>query len=125
MRFRLYPIALPLALSTALAAQSTPQPTTAATAPTRDSGYIDAQGTAYITRIVPIPPDLSPEARKSLIVTIPDQAPPETLEHRRARRSWPPHARTKPGASSAQTPPPIQPSADSRPHRHSIHLVQQ
>ncbi len=74
-----------LAISTALAAQSIPQPTSAATAATRDTSYIDAQGTAYITRVVPVPPDLSPEARKSLIVTIPDQSPPESLEHRRAQ----------------------------------------
>jgi acetyl esterase/lipase len=74
-----------LAISTALAAQSIPQPTSAATAATRDTSYIDAQGTAYITRVVPVPLDLSPEARKSLIRTTPDQGPPESLEHRRAQ----------------------------------------
>jgi acetyl esterase/lipase len=74
-----------LAISTALAAQSIPQPTAAATAATRDTSYIDAQGTAYITRVVPVPLDLSPEARKSLIRTTPDQGPPESLEHRRAQ----------------------------------------
>jgi epsilon-lactone hydrolase len=85
MHFRLCSIALlPLTIS-ALAAQSIPQPTTAATAPSRDTSYIDAQGTAHITRVIPIPPDLSPEARKSLIVIVPDQAPPESLEHRRAK----------------------------------------
>jgi acetyl esterase/lipase len=73
-------LALPL-LAATLAAQ---QPTTAATAPTRDTSYIDAQGTAHITRVIPIPQDLSPEAQKSLIRTEPDQAPPESLEHRRA-----------------------------------------
>jgi len=30
------------------------------------SSYIDAQGTAYITRIVPVPETISPEAQKSL-----------------------------------------------------------
>jgi len=30
------------------------------------SSYIDAQGTAYITRIVPVPQTISPEAQKSL-----------------------------------------------------------
>jgi len=53
---------LPLAISTALAAQPVPPPTTASTAATRDTSYIDAQGTAYVTRVIPIPPDLSPEA---------------------------------------------------------------
>ncbi|MGC2617607.1 MAG: alpha/beta hydrolase fold domain-containing protein [Acidobacteriaceae bacterium] len=77
--------ALILLASASLAAQSAPAPTTAATAATRDTSYIDAQGTAYVTRVVPVPPDLSPEAAKSLIRTTPDQAPPETLEHRRAQ----------------------------------------
>jgi monoterpene epsilon-lactone hydrolase len=74
-----------LAISTALTAQSVPQPTTAATAATRDTSYIDSEGTAHITRVVPVPPDLSPEARKSLIRTTPDQGPEESLEHRRAQ----------------------------------------
>ena len=43
-----------LAISTALAAQSIPQPTSASTAATRDTSYIDAQGTAYVTRVVPV-----------------------------------------------------------------------
>jgi epsilon-lactone hydrolase len=82
---KLRTIALLLATSTTLAAQSIPQPTSASTATKRDTSYIDAQGTAYVTRVVPVPPDLSPEARKSLIRTTPDQAPPESLEHRRAQ----------------------------------------
>jgi len=86
MAIKLRTIALLLpAICTALAAQSIPQPTSASTAATRDTSYIDAQGTAYVTRIVPVPLDLSPEARKSLIRTTPDQAPPESLEHRRAQ----------------------------------------
>jgi epsilon-lactone hydrolase len=86
MRVSLRPMVIfVLAISAALAAQSVPQPTSAATAATRDTSYIDAQGTAYITRVVPVPPDLSPEARKSLIRTTPDQSPPESLEHRRAQ----------------------------------------
>jgi epsilon-lactone hydrolase len=76
---------LPLAISTALVAQSIPPPTTASTAPTRDTSYIDAQGTAFVTRVIPVPPDLSPEARNFLIRRTPDQSPPEPLEHRRAQ----------------------------------------
>jgi acetyl esterase/lipase len=39
----------------------------AAQSPTReDSSYIDEEGTAYITRIIPVPQTISPEARKSL-----------------------------------------------------------
>ncbi|MGB8536811.1 MAG: alpha/beta hydrolase, partial [Acidobacteriaceae bacterium] len=76
---------LPFAISTALVAQSTPPPTTASTAATRDTSYVDAQGTAYVTRVIPVPPDLSPEARNFLIRRTPDQSPPEPLEHRRAQ----------------------------------------
>jgi epsilon-lactone hydrolase len=47
---------LPLAISTALVAQTTPPPTTASTAATRDTSYVDAQGTAYVTRVIPVPP---------------------------------------------------------------------
>src|SRR5580693_802071 len=59
------------------------QPTTAAEAPNRDSSYIDANGTAHITRVVPVPQDLSPEARKFISQSAPDEAPAESLETRR------------------------------------------
>ena len=85
MPVKVLSICVLLAISTALAAQSIPQPTSASTAATKDTSYVDAQGTAYVTRVVPIPPDLSPEARKSLIRIIPDQGPKESLEHRRAQ----------------------------------------
>src|SRR5271156_7219361 len=86
MAIKLRTIALLLlAVSTTLAAQSIPQPTSASTAATRDTSYVDAQGTAYVTRVMPVPPDLSPEARNFLIRRTPDQSPPEPLEHRRAQ----------------------------------------
>jgi acetyl esterase/lipase len=74
-----------LAAAAVLAAQTTtaPKPTTAAEAPTRDTSFIDAQGTAHITRVVPVPDDLSPEARQSLSRAEPDQGPPQTLAERR------------------------------------------
>jgi len=59
------------------------QPTTAAQAPTRDTSYIDEQGTAHITRVVPVPKDLSPEAQRSLSRRQPDQGPPQSLAERR------------------------------------------
>jgi epsilon-lactone hydrolase len=59
-------------------------PTTAATAATHNTSYIDADGTAHITRVVPIPDDLSPEARAVVARPGPDQGPPETLVERRA-----------------------------------------
>jgi monoterpene epsilon-lactone hydrolase len=76
-------VVLFLAASPVLLAQSIP--TTADTAATHDSSYIDEQGTAHVTRVVPIPPDLSPEARNSLMRRTPDQSPPESLKQRRAQ----------------------------------------
>lgn len=62
---------------------SAPQPTTAAQAPTRDTSFIDAQGTAHITRVVPVPKTVSAEAQRSLGRQVPDQGPPQSLADRR------------------------------------------
>ena len=66
-----------------IAAEDPRQPTSASEAPNRDSSYIDANGTAHITRVVPVPQDLSPEAQKFISRAVPDAAPPESLETRR------------------------------------------
>ena len=66
-----------------LAQQSTPASTTAADAPNRDTSYIDANGTAHVTRVVPVPQTVSPEAQKSIGRAEPDQGPPQPLEARR------------------------------------------
>jgi monoterpene epsilon-lactone hydrolase len=77
---------LVLLAAAALAAQSpAPKPTTAADAPNRDTSYIDAQGTAHVTRVVPIPAALSDPAKHLLSRAEPDQGPPEPLVQRRAR----------------------------------------
>ncbi len=74
-----------LMISPALVAQQpAPAPTTAAEAPTRDTSYIDAQGTAHVTRVVPVPQDLSSQARLMLGRPVPDQGPPESLAQRRS-----------------------------------------
>ena len=63
--------------------------TTAAEAPTRDTSYIDAQGTAHVTRVVPVPLDLSPEARQFVSRAALDQGQPESLaERRRGTDAW-------------------------------------
>jgi acetyl esterase/lipase len=77
-----YAALLFLIASAALAAQ---QPTTASEAPKNDTSYIDADGTAHITRVVPLPATISPEAQKALGRTMPDQGPPEPLATRRTR----------------------------------------
>lgn len=66
-----------------IAQQTAPAPTTTAEAPNRDTSYIDANGTAHITRVVPVPKTISPEAQRSLSRPEPDQGPPESLEQRR------------------------------------------
>jgi acetyl esterase/lipase len=81
----LYTFVLLVATVALAAQQPAPQPTTAAQAPNRDTSYIDAQGTAHITRVVPVPLDLSPEAQKSISRMVPDEAPPEPLTERRSR----------------------------------------
>jgi epsilon-lactone hydrolase len=62
---------------------ATPAPTAAAEAPNRDTSYIDEQGTAHVTRVVPVPTDLSPQAQLAVGHGGPDQGLPESLEHRR------------------------------------------
>jgi monoterpene epsilon-lactone hydrolase len=59
------------------------QGTAASQAPTSDTSYIDTDGTAHITRIVPVPQDVSPEAKKSLSRQASDAVHPQTLEERR------------------------------------------
>jgi len=68
----------------ATASASAQQGTTAAQAPNSDTSYIDADGTAHITRVIPIPPDLSPEARKSLARPVSDAEHPQSLAQRRS-----------------------------------------
>jgi len=80
----LRPIVLPMLLAPAmLLAQQAPAPTTAAEAPTRDASYIDAQGTAHVTRVVPVPQTISPQAQLFIGHAEPDQGPPQSLEDRR------------------------------------------
>jgi acetyl esterase/lipase len=83
------PVAL-LFLSSTLFAQ---QGTTAAQAPDRDTSYIDANGAAHVTRVVPIPADLSPEAKKILARPMSDAQRPQTLaERRHGTDVWQAHA---------------------------------
>lgn len=49
-----------------------------------NSSTIAPDGTAYVTRIVPVPKTVSPEAQKILARVVSDAAAPESLEQRRA-----------------------------------------
>lgn len=83
--FRSFALPLALAASAVAAQQPAPRPTTAAEAPTRDTSFIDADGTAHVTRVVALPETISPQARAMLARPMPDAAPPESLAERRAR----------------------------------------
>ena len=72
-----------IAQQPAPAPATAPQPTTAAEAPNRDTSYIDEQGTAHVTRVVPVPATISTQAQLMLGRAVPDQAPPQSLEERR------------------------------------------
>jgi epsilon-lactone hydrolase len=73
----------PLAIAQQSAQPSVPASTTAADAPSRDTSFIDSNGTAHVTRVVPVPQTLSLEAQKSLSRAEPDQGPAQSLENRR------------------------------------------
>ena len=76
-----------LALSLAtphLSGQKPSSPTDAAGAATHDTSYIDAQGAAHVTRVVPLPQTISDEARRYLARQISDQAVSEPLADRRS-----------------------------------------
>ncbi len=57
--------------------------TTAQTAPQTDSSYIDPSGTAHITRVIPVPKTISPEAQAVLARPASDASTPRTLAERR------------------------------------------
>src|SRR5580658_10070733 len=61
------------------AQQPVQKPTTATEAPNSDTSYIDANGTAHITRVVSVPQDLSPEAQKFISQPRPDVASEESV----------------------------------------------
>src|SRR5260370_31999554 len=50
-----------------------------------DSSTIAPDGTAYVTRVVPVPTTISPEAQKVLARVESDAPLPQTLEQRLAR----------------------------------------
>jgi epsilon-lactone hydrolase len=57
--------------------------------PQADSSYIDADGTAHVTRIVPVPHTVSPEAQKALSRRVSDAPVEESLTERRTKtNSW-------------------------------------
>lgn len=57
--------------------------------PDKDSSYIDADGTAHVTRVVPLPKTVSPEAQKWLSERMSDNEPPVSdAENKRRAEAW-------------------------------------
>ena len=80
-------VVLILVASSLAFAQSTTQTTAPAPVqaiPQADSSYIDANGTAHVTRIIPVPETISPEAQRLLARPASDAPHPETLAERRS-----------------------------------------
>jgi monoterpene epsilon-lactone hydrolase len=75
---------LTLGLLPALALAQTTAQTTAQTAPQSDTSYIDANGAAHITRVIPVPTTVSPQAQKNLARQVSDANKPQTLAERRS-----------------------------------------
>lgn len=92
---RAFCVSIVLALALTASTLAAQQPTTAAQAPSRDTSYIDADGTAHVTRVVALPETVSPQARAMLGRPMSDAAPPESLQERRSRNTeYQTHART-------------------------------
>jgi acetyl esterase/lipase len=63
--------------------------TTAETAPIKNSSYVDSQGTAHVTRVVPLPQAVSPQAQRFLARPISDVQPHGTVQqHRASTNAW-------------------------------------
>lgn len=63
----------------------TAQQTGSTSGPDSDTSFIDAQGTAHVTRVVPVPTTVSPEAQKVLARKVSDAHVPESLAERRSK----------------------------------------
>jgi epsilon-lactone hydrolase len=86
-----------IAVGTAFASCAVLAQTGAQSAPQADSSYIDENGTAHVTRVVPVPQTVSPEAQKVLARRVPDNQTAETLAERRSKTdAW----QTRAGAES-------------------------
>ncbi len=82
-KFALGFMVMSFVLFQARAQQASPNAKLTDSARQTDSSTIAPDGTAYVTRIVPVPTTISPEAQKSLARVVSDAAVHETLEQRR------------------------------------------
>ncbi len=68
-----------------VAASAAAQQAGSRSVPQADTSYIDADGTAHVTRVVPVPGTISPEAQKVLRRQMSDAPANESLEQRRSK----------------------------------------
>jgi acetyl esterase/lipase len=68
-----------------MAAGTVDQQNESPSGPQNNTSIIDTDGTAHITRVVPVPATISPEAQKILARRVSDAAVPESLAERRAK----------------------------------------
>jgi len=80
----LLPTVLAFAVVGGRAQQSPPPAPAPSAAPITDGSFIDARGTAHVTRVVPVPHTISPEAQRILARPASDAAVPQTLAQRRS-----------------------------------------
>ncbi len=74
-----------VASASLLAAPAKAKQATALSGPQTDTSFIAPDGTAHVTRVVPVPGTISPEAQRVLSRQVSDATVPETLEQRRAK----------------------------------------
>jgi epsilon-lactone hydrolase len=80
-------VAVSCAVLTLLVRPALAWQTTKDSAAQKDSSYIDADGTAHITRVVPLPATVSPEGQKALAQQVSDAKPNQSLVQIRAENS--------------------------------------
>lgn len=81
-------IAAVLCIAGALQGAGIAQQKTSPPIPQQDSSYIDPNGTAHVTRVVPVPTTISPEAQKFLARTVPDLGRMTLAERRKQTDIW-------------------------------------
>ncbi len=75
---------LPTTLACLKLPRAMAQHTSSSAGPTTDTSVIDPDGTARVTRVVPVPKTISPEAQRMLARPASDKAVPQTLAERRS-----------------------------------------
>lgn len=73
-----------LGLTGGIAQRNAPQPGTQQSVPQTDTSFIDSNGTAHITRVIPVPTTISPEAQKSIARQVPDIDRHQSIAENRA-----------------------------------------